>query len=115
MDLVVRFLVGGTIVSLFALIGDVVKPKGFSGLFGAAPLRGTCDPRPHHRCPRETPCPDGGSIDGCGSRSFLSVRTWVSLFHWEEALQGSACDAGTLVDLGGGCVWALGGLFAMSR
>jgi hypothetical protein len=37
MDWVVRFLVGGTIVSVFALIGDVVKPKGFAGLFGAAP------------------------------------------------------------------------------
>lgn len=24
-------------VSLFALLGDVVKPKGFAGLFGAAP------------------------------------------------------------------------------
>lgn len=37
MDLVVRFLVGGVLVSLFALIGDVLKPKGFAGLFGAAP------------------------------------------------------------------------------
>jgi uncharacterized membrane protein (GlpM family) len=37
MDLMVRFLVGGAIVSLFALIGDVLKPKGFAGLFGAAP------------------------------------------------------------------------------
>jgi len=37
MELVVRFLVGGAIVSLFALIGDVLKPKGFAGLFGAAP------------------------------------------------------------------------------
>jgi hypothetical protein len=37
MDWVVRFLVGGTIVSFFALIGDVLKPKGFAGLFGAAP------------------------------------------------------------------------------
>lgn len=37
MDWVVRFLVGGAIVSLFALIGDVLKPKGFAGLFGAAP------------------------------------------------------------------------------
>jgi hypothetical protein len=34
---VVRFLIGGTIVSAFALIGDVLKPKGFAGLFGAAP------------------------------------------------------------------------------
>jgi uncharacterized membrane protein (GlpM family) len=37
MDLVVRFLVGGALVSVFALIGDVLKPKGFAGLFGAAP------------------------------------------------------------------------------
>jgi uncharacterized membrane protein (GlpM family) len=37
MDLVVRFIVGGTLVSLFALIADVLKPKGFAGLFGAAP------------------------------------------------------------------------------
>jgi hypothetical protein len=37
MDWVVRFLVGGAIVSVFALIGDVLKPKGFAGLFGAAP------------------------------------------------------------------------------
>jgi uncharacterized membrane protein (GlpM family) len=37
MDMVVRFLVGGALVSLFALIGDVLKPKGFAGLFGAAP------------------------------------------------------------------------------
>ena len=32
-----RFIVGGLIVSLFAVIGDVLRPKGFAGLFGAAP------------------------------------------------------------------------------
>jgi uncharacterized membrane protein (GlpM family) len=37
MDWVMRFLLGGAIVSVFALIGDVLKPKGFAGLFGAAP------------------------------------------------------------------------------
>ena len=37
MEWVVRFVMGGAIVSLFALIGDVLKPKGFAGLFGAAP------------------------------------------------------------------------------
>lgn len=37
MELLVRFLLGGLIVSLFALIGDVVRPKRFAGLFGAAP------------------------------------------------------------------------------
>jgi hypothetical protein len=36
-QLVIRFLVGGVIVSAFALIGDLVHPKGFAGLFAAAP------------------------------------------------------------------------------
>ncbi len=37
MELLWRFLLGGTIVSLFALIADVVRPKRFAGLFGGAP------------------------------------------------------------------------------
>jgi uncharacterized membrane protein (GlpM family) len=37
MELLWRFLIGGAIVSLFALIGDVVRPKRFAGLFSAAP------------------------------------------------------------------------------
>lgn len=32
-----RFIAGGAIVSAFAIIGDVLKPKSFAGLFGAAP------------------------------------------------------------------------------
>jgi hypothetical protein len=36
-ELVIRFLFGGTIISIFALIGSVLKPKSFAGLFSAAP------------------------------------------------------------------------------
>jgi hypothetical protein len=36
-DLVIRFLVGGFVVSLFATLGDILRPKSFAGLFGAAP------------------------------------------------------------------------------
>src|SRR5215831_21045821 len=36
-ELVVRFLVGGALVSVFALLGDLFEPKSFGGLFGAAP------------------------------------------------------------------------------
>jgi hypothetical protein len=36
-DLVIRFLVGGIVVSLFAILGDVLRPKSFAGLFAAAP------------------------------------------------------------------------------
>ncbi|GAC1702579.1 MAG: DUF3147 family protein [Candidatus Acidiferrum sp.] len=37
MVLLFRFLAGGLLVSVFAIIGDVLKPKSFAGLFGAAP------------------------------------------------------------------------------
>jgi hypothetical protein len=37
MDYAVRFLAGGLVVSLFAVVGDVLRPKSFAGLFGAAP------------------------------------------------------------------------------
>jgi uncharacterized protein DUF3147 len=36
-DLVYRFIVGGAVVSFFAVLGDALKPKSFAGLFGAAP------------------------------------------------------------------------------
>lgn len=37
MQFIFRFIVGGLVVSLFAATGDVLKPKSFAGLFGAAP------------------------------------------------------------------------------
>jgi uncharacterized membrane protein (GlpM family) len=36
-EYVVRFLVGGLVVSAFAMLGDLLRPKSFAGLFGAAP------------------------------------------------------------------------------
>jgi hypothetical protein len=36
-EYVIRFLVGGAVVSAFAMLGDVLRPKSFAGLFGAAP------------------------------------------------------------------------------
>jgi uncharacterized membrane protein (GlpM family) len=36
-ELVVRFLLGGAVVSAFAAVGELFKRKTFSGLFGAAP------------------------------------------------------------------------------
>lgn len=36
-ETIIRFLIGGVVVSLFSLIGDLLKPKSFAGLFGAAP------------------------------------------------------------------------------
>lgn len=36
-DALVRFLIGGFVVSAFATIGGLFKPTSFAGLFGAAP------------------------------------------------------------------------------
>ena len=37
MQWLIRFLIGGAVVSLFSTAGDVLRPKGFAGLFSAAP------------------------------------------------------------------------------
>jgi|SRR5690242_11775763 uncharacterized membrane protein (GlpM family) len=36
-ETLIRFIVGGLFVSAFAVLGDILKPKSFAGLFGAAP------------------------------------------------------------------------------
>src|SRR5438874_11550872 len=35
-EILIRFLVGGAVVSAFALVGDLLRPKSFAGLVGAA-------------------------------------------------------------------------------
>lgn len=36
-EIILRMTFGGLFVSAFALLGDLIKPKRFAGLFGAAP------------------------------------------------------------------------------
>ena len=36
-EYVVRFLAGGIVVSAFSVLGDMLRPKSFAGLFAAAP------------------------------------------------------------------------------
>lgn len=37
LTILVRFLVGGVVVSTFAALGEVIGPKSLAGIFGAAP------------------------------------------------------------------------------
>lgn len=37
MDLLIRCLIGGVVVSVFAILGDVIKPKSLAGTTAAAP------------------------------------------------------------------------------
>ncbi len=36
-QILLHFLIGGVVVSAFAMLGDVFRPKSFAGLFSAAP------------------------------------------------------------------------------
>lgn len=36
-EILFRFLVGGLVVTTFSTLADILKPKSFAGLFGAAP------------------------------------------------------------------------------
>jgi hypothetical protein len=36
-EILIRFLIGGVVVSAFSACGDMLRPKSFAGLFGAAP------------------------------------------------------------------------------
>jgi hypothetical protein len=36
-ELLARFFVGGTLVAVFSVMGDIFTPKSFAGLFAAAP------------------------------------------------------------------------------
>ena len=36
-EAIARFLIGGVVVSLFSVLGDLFRPKSFAGLFDAAP------------------------------------------------------------------------------
>jgi hypothetical protein len=36
-EILVRFAIGGLVVSFFSLLADALRPRSFAGLFGAAP------------------------------------------------------------------------------
>jgi hypothetical protein len=36
-EYILRFVIGGIVVSLFAVLGDLFRPKSFAGLFDSAP------------------------------------------------------------------------------
>src|ERR1051326_1721496 len=48
-DLILRFFIGGGVVSGFAAIGALFQPKTFSGLVGGGPAVATATPGPTHR------------------------------------------------------------------
>ncbi len=77
MELLVRFLIGGTAVSLFAMIGDALRPKSFAGIFGAAPsiALATLALTLHGPGPRTAAIEARSMIAGAAA---LLIYTWVA-------------------------------------
>jgi len=102
MDLLWRFLLGGAIVSLFAFLGDVVRPKRFAGIFGGAPsvALATLALTAHK---------SGPLIASLEARSMiLSSLGFVLYVYVALRLLATARGQTLLVALGGLGVWALG-------
>src|SRR6185437_495103 len=75
MEMLARFLIGGAIVSLFAVLGDLVRPKSFAGIFGAAPsiALATLALTVHQR---------GGAYAGLESRSMMIGAAALLVYAW---------------------------------
>jgi hypothetical protein len=93
-QILIRFLVGGAVVSAFAIIGDLLKPKSFAGLFGAAPSVALATLG-------LTMATEGASYAATESRSmmagaiafmaFASCVSWVMMRYKMSALMVTIC------------------------
>jgi hypothetical protein len=94
-QILVRFLVGGAVVSVFAAVGDVLKPKSFAGLFGAAPSVALATLG-------LTLFAEGGSYTAIEGRSMIagaaalfayaSVVSWIMMRYKLKALMITTCS-----------------------
>jgi hypothetical protein len=101
MELLWRFLLGGAIVCLFALIGDVVRPKRFAGIFGGAPSVALATLA-------LTAAKSGPLIASLEARSMILSSLGFVLYAYfaQRALASGRCSP-LLVSLSGLGVWGL--------
>ena len=94
-EIIIRFLVGGVVVSIFALIGDLLQPKSFAGLFGAAPsvalatLALTVATEGARYAATEARSMMAGSIAFFVYASFVS---WIMMRYKPKALWSAICS-----------------------
>ena len=101
MELLWRFLLGGAMVSLFALIGDVLRPKRFAGIFGGAPSVALATLA-------LTAAKSGPAVAALEARSMiLSSLGFVLYVYVAERLLAAARWSPLVVSLGGLTIWGL--------
>jgi len=112
MQWIVRFVVGGIAVSLFATLGDVLKPKGFAGLFGAVPSVAMATLG-------LTVFTEGNEFASMEARSMIAgaglsgVRDRLRVSHGSKARQDGVCGVGRALRLGIIGVGAVGRILAV--
>ena len=112
LQVLIRFIVGGAIVSAFAIIGDVLKPKSFAGLFGAAPSVAFATLA-------LTVTSEGSSFAAIEGRSMMagaiaffvyaSLVSWIMMRYKSKALLVTICSIPVWFGVAGGIyyfVWA---------
>jgi len=93
-QILVRFLLGGARVFKYTAVGDVLKPKSFAGLFGAAPSVALATLG-------LTLLAEGGSYTAIEGRSMIagavallayaSVVSWIIMRYKLKALMITTC------------------------
>ena len=93
MDLALRFLIGGSVVSLFSILGDVLKPKSFGGVFAGAPTiaLATISLTAHHSGAHYTAL-EGRSMMA-GAIAFFAYACLVSFILMRFRPSASKCAA----------------------
>jgi len=94
-QILIRFVVRGLVVSVFALLGDLLKPKSFAGLFGVAPSVALATLT-------LTVAKEGASYAALEARSMIawsvaffvyaSLVSWVMMRHKPKALWATICS-----------------------
>ena len=88
-QILIRFLIGGAVVSGFALLGDLLKPKSFAGLFGAAPSVALATLA-------LTVMKDGSTYAAVEARSMVSGALAFLIYAWVASWTMMRCsEAGT--------------------
>jgi hypothetical protein len=106
MQLLLRFVIGGTIVSLFALAGDVLRPRSFAGLFRAAPSVALATLA-------LTVWQSGLTVAAVEARSMTVAAAGFIAYSWVAArLLERGRWSSAAVGLLALAVWALGAVFA---
>jgi hypothetical protein len=109
-QVLIRFLIGGAVVPVFAILGDLLKPKSFARLFGAAPSVALATLG-------LTIATEGASYAATEARSMMagavaffayaSLVSWMMMHYKLKALMVTICSIPVWLGVAFGlwCVW----------